>query len=152
MLQYMGLKRVGHDWVTELNWWLSSLVQFSSIQSLSRVWLFATQWIAARQASLSITKFTQTHVHWVSDAIQPSHPLSSPSPPAPNPSQHQSLFQWVNSSNSMVIEWGNGKKEDGGMLILIYYSSWGNFTREKLFELMTENRQREWGVKKTWGH
>ena len=36
---------------------------------------------------------TQTHVHRVSDAIQPSHPLSSPSPPAPNPSQHQSLFQ-----------------------------------------------------------
>ena len=39
--------------------------------------------------------FTQTHVHRVSDAIQPSHPLSSPSPPAPNPSQHQSLFQCV---------------------------------------------------------
>ena len=38
-------------------------------------------------------EFTQTHVHQVSDAIQPSHPLSSPSPPAPNPSQHQSLFQ-----------------------------------------------------------
>ena len=42
-----------------------------------------------------LPKFTQTHV---CDAIQPSHPLSSPSPPAPNPSQHQSLFQWVNSS------------------------------------------------------
>ena len=41
--------------------------------------------------------FTQTHVHWVRDAIQPSHPLSSSSPPAPNTSQHQSLFQWVNS-------------------------------------------------------
>ena len=38
-------------------------------------------------------EFTQTHVHRVSDTIQPSHPLSSPSPPAPNPSQHQSLFQ-----------------------------------------------------------
>ena len=38
-------------------------------------------------------EFTQTHVHQVGDAIQPSHPLSSPSPPAPNPSQHQSLFQ-----------------------------------------------------------
>ena len=37
--------------------------------------------------------FAQTHVHWVRDAIQPCHPLSSPSPPAPNPSQHQSLFQ-----------------------------------------------------------
>ena len=42
-----------------------------------------------------LLEFTQTHVHRVGDAIQPSHPLSSPSPPAPNPSQHQSLFQWV---------------------------------------------------------
>ena len=42
-----------------------------------------------------LPEFTQTHVHQVSDAIQPSHPLSFPSPPAPNPSQHQSLFQWV---------------------------------------------------------
>ena len=40
-----------------------------------------------------LPEFTETHVHRVSDAIQPSHPLSSPSPPAPNPSQHQSLFQ-----------------------------------------------------------
>ena len=40
-----------------------------------------------------LLKFTQTHVHRVRDAIQPSHPLSSPSPPAPNPSQHQKLFQ-----------------------------------------------------------
>ena len=47
-------------------------------------------------------EFTQTHIHWVSDAIQPSHPLSSPSPLAPNPSQHQSLFQWVNSSHEVA--------------------------------------------------
>ena len=46
--------------------------------------------------------FTQTHVHWVGDAIQPSHPLLSPSPPAPNPSQHQSLFQWVSSSHEVA--------------------------------------------------
>ena len=49
-----------------------------------------------------LLEFTQTHVHWVSDAIQPSHPLSFPSPPAPNPSQHQSLFQWVNSSHEVA--------------------------------------------------
>jgi len=48
-----------------------------------------------------LPEFTQTHVHQVSDAIQPSHPLSSLSAPAPNPSQHQSLFQWVNSSNEV---------------------------------------------------
>ena len=44
-----------------------------------------------------LPKFTQTHVHQVGDAIQPSHPQSSPSPPAPNPSQHQGLFQCVSS-------------------------------------------------------
>ena len=49
-----------------------------------------------------LLEFTQTHVHRVSDAIQPFHPLSSPSPPAPNPSQHQSLFQWVNSSHEVA--------------------------------------------------
>ena len=49
-----------------------------------------------------LPEFTQTRVHRVGDAIQPSHPLSSPSPPAPNPSQHQSLFQWVNSSHEVA--------------------------------------------------
>ena len=49
-----------------------------------------------------LPEFTQTHVHWVSDAIQPSHPLSSSSPPAHNPSQHQGLFQWVNSSHEVA--------------------------------------------------
>ena len=48
-----------------------------------------------------LLEFTQTHIHGVSDAIQPSHPLSSPSPPAPNPSQHQSLFQL-----SQPFAWG----------------------------------------------
>ena len=42
-----------------------------------------------------LSEFTQTHIHQVSDAIQPSHSLLSPSPPAPNPSQYQSLFQYV---------------------------------------------------------
>ena len=49
-----------------------------------------------------LPEFTQTHVHWVGDAIQPSHPLSSPSPPAPSPYQHQSLFQLVNSSHEVA--------------------------------------------------
>ena len=49
-----------------------------------------------------LPEFTDTHVHRVSDAIQPSHPLSSPSPPAHNPSQHQSLFQWVNSFHEVA--------------------------------------------------
>ena len=45
---------------------------------------------------------TQTHVHWVGDAIQPSHPLWSPSPPALNLSQHQGLFKWVSSSHQVA--------------------------------------------------
>ena len=49
-----------------------------------------------------LPEFTQTHVHWVGDAIQPSHPLSSPSPAAFNRSQHQGLFQWVSSSHQVV--------------------------------------------------
>ena len=73
-----------------------SSFQFSLV---SCVWLFVTPWTAACQASLSITNsrsLLKTHVHRVGDAIQLSHPLPSPFPPAPNPSQHQSLFQWAN--------------------------------------------------------
>ena len=73
-----------------------ALYVFSAVQSFSHVQLFATPWITARQASSvhhQLPEFTQTHVHRVSDAIQPSHPLSSPSFPAPNRSQHQ-LFSW----------------------------------------------------------
>ena len=67
-----------------------------------------------------LPEFTQTHVHRVSDAIQPSHPLSSPSPPAPNPSQHQSLFQWVNSSHEVakVLE-----------LEVLYFWFWDSLSR-----------------------
>ena len=70
---------------------------FSSIQSLRYIQLFATPWTAAaHQASLSITNSRNLpkHAHRVSDAIQPSHPLSSPSPPAFNLAQHQGLFKW----------------------------------------------------------
>ena len=54
-----------------------------------------------------LPQFTQTHVHWISDAIQPFHPLSSPSPPAPSPSQHQSfpmsqLFAWDGQSTGVA--------------------------------------------------
>ena len=49
-----------------------------------------------------LPEITQTHVHRVGGGMQTSHPLSSPSSPAPNPSQHQSLFQWVNSSHEVA--------------------------------------------------
>ena len=49
-----------------------------------------------------LPEFAQTHVHWVNDAIQPSHPLLSPSPPAFSLPQHQSLFQWISSSHQVA--------------------------------------------------
>ena len=73
-----------------------------------------------------LPELTQTHVHWVSDAIQPSHPLSSPSPLAPNSSQHQSLFQWVNSSHEVlkIIQIGFKKKGTDVHLWLIHADVW----------------------------
>ena len=69
--------------------------QFSSVQPLSPVQLRdpMNRSTPGLPVHHQLPELTQTHVHRVSDAIQPSHPLSSPSPPAPNPSQHQSLFQ-----------------------------------------------------------
>ena len=52
-----------------------------------------------------LPEFTQTHVHWVSDAIQPSHPLSSPFPTIFNLSQNQGLFKWVSSSHPVAKAW-----------------------------------------------
>ena len=81
------------------------ILYFSSVQSFSCVRLFATPWIAAYQASLSITNSTTwvyLNVYRVGDAIQSSHPLSSPSPAAPNPSQHQGLLQGVNSLHEVT--------------------------------------------------
>ena len=71
----------------------------SSVQSLSHVQLFATPWNTARQVSLSITN-SRSSLRLTS--IEPSHPRSPSSSPAPNPSQHQSLFQWVNSSHEVA--------------------------------------------------
>ena len=76
----------------------------SSVQSLSRVQLCDPMNRSTPDLPVhhQLLEFTQTHVHWVGDAIQPSHPLSSPFPPVPNPSQHQGLFQWVNSSHEVA--------------------------------------------------
>ena len=78
---------------------IAFLLRSSSVQSLSHVRLFATPWITAHQASLSITNsrsLLKTHVHWVSDATQPSHPLLSPSPLLHLQSFPASgLFQWI---------------------------------------------------------
>ena len=96
-----GVSEVGHDWVTSRQ---LHNHQFSSVQLLRHVQLFATTWTAAHQASLSITN-TQSSlklVHLVGDVIQLPHPLSSPSPPTFNLSQHQGLFIWVSSSHQVA--------------------------------------------------
>ena len=77
-------------------------VQFNSVAQLCPT-LQSHEWQHTRPpVHHQLPEFTQTHVHQVGDAIQPSHPLSSPFPPAPNPSQHQSLFQLVNSSHEVA--------------------------------------------------
>ena len=80
------------------------LQMLSSVQSLSHVRLCnpTNRSTPGLPVHHQLLEPTQTHVHWVGDAIQPSYPLSSPSPPAPNPSQHQGLFQWVNSSHQVA--------------------------------------------------
>jgi len=104
-LQSMGSQRVGQDWMTEhtLAKWVTTHRVFVRIGwdefSHSVVSDSATACAAARQAS-HLWEFAQTHVHWVGDAIQLSHLLTSPSP-AFNLSQHQGLFQWVSSSHQV---------------------------------------------------
>ena len=82
---------------------LVSIFQFSSVQSLSCVQLCDPMNCSTPGLPVhhQLPEFTQTHVHWVSDAIQPSHPRSSPSPPTPNPSQHQGLF----SESTLRMRW-----------------------------------------------
>ena len=90
------------SWVSCIGRWVLS-VQFSSVaQSCPTLCDPMNCSTPGLPVHHQLPEFTQTHVHRVSDAIQPSHPRSSPSPPALNPSQHQSLFQWVNSSHEVA--------------------------------------------------
>ena len=89
-----------HDVMT---WYSFSSVQFSSVtESCPTLCDLMNHSMPGLPVHHQHPEFTKTLVHWVSDAIQPSHPLSSPSPPAPNPSQHQSLFQSVSSSHEVA--------------------------------------------------
>ena len=94
----MSLALAGEFFITSATWEAQnnsiSSVQFSSVaQSCPTLCDPMNRSTPGLPVRHQLPEFTQTHVHRVSDAIQPSHPLSSPSPPAPNPSQHQSLFQ-----------------------------------------------------------
>ena len=92
------------------NWYCQNgpriMIQFSSVtQSCLTLCDSMNRSTPGLPVHHQLLEFTQTHVHWVSDAIQPSHCLSSPSPPAPNSSQHQRLFQWVSSSHKVANYW-----------------------------------------------
>ena len=82
---------------------LFSSVQFSSVtQSCSTLWDPTNHSMPGLPVYHQLLESTQTYVHWVGDAVQQSHPLSSPSPPALNPSQHKGLFKWVSSSHQVA--------------------------------------------------
>ena len=111
--------------------WVTCVIKIQRTLSKSMTWIFKGHWMGFHFHDISVqfssvtqlclilcdpmdcstpglpvhhqlSEFTQTHVCWVSDAIQSFHPLSSPSPPAPNPSQYQGLFQWVSSSREVA--------------------------------------------------
>ena len=91
-----------HWWSQEMRYALNRFsVQFSRSVMSHSLWPHESQHARPPCPSPS-PGVHQIHIHRVSDAIQPSHPMSSPFPPAPNPSQHQSLFQWVNSSHEVA--------------------------------------------------
>ena len=87
----------------------NSVNQFSSAQFSHLVVSDSLQPHGLQHTKLPVhhqlLELTQTHVHWVSNAIQPPHPTSSPSPPTFNLSQHQVLFQWVSSSHQWPKYW-----------------------------------------------
>ena len=103
-IYYFGqesLRRNGVAIVVNKRFW--NAVQFSSVaQSCPTLWDPMNCSMPGLPVRHQLPDPTQTHVHWVGDATQPSHPLSSPSPPALNLSQHQGLFQWVNSSHEVA--------------------------------------------------
>ena len=99
-------RKLGFDlWAGKVPWrrkWQPSSIQFSSVtQSCPTLCDPMNCSTPGFPVLCYLLEFAQTYVHWVSDAIQPSHPLSSPSP-AFNLSQHQRLFQWVSSSHQVA--------------------------------------------------
>ena len=111
--EYSGLISSRIDWLDLLavqgtlkNFLQHNSVQFSSVQFSRSVMSDSLQRCGPQHARLPafhhLPELAQTHVHWVSDAIKPSYPLSPPSPPALNLSQHQGLFWWVHSGSQSI--------------------------------------------------
>ena len=106
VLQFMGSQRVSRTWLsdwTELNW---KQVSAKLSCSVAKSCLTCCDPMDCSMPCFPdlhhLPEFAQIHVHWVGDAIQPSHPLSLPSLLAFNLTQHQSLFQWVGSSHQVA--------------------------------------------------
>ena len=118
-LQLIGSQRVGHDWsdlafmhnLGPENKWVTIKTGISKVQirlvaqSCPTLCDPMNRSMPGLPVHHQLPEFTQTHIHWVGDAIQPSHPLSSPSSPAFNLSPHQGLFQWVSSSHQVAKYW-----------------------------------------------
>ena len=132
-LQFMGSQRVGHNWATSLSYVnmtqavsriykesvpirkrdTTQLLNYTKDLNTSQVSSVTQSYPALCDhmdcstpgfpVRHKLPELIQTHIHQVSDAIQPSHPLSSPSPPAFSLFQHQGLFQWVSSSHHVAI-------------------------------------------------
>ena len=101
ILYFQGTRHWPSPWLPSAQ--EKSSVQFSSVdQSCPTLCDPMNRSTPGLPVHHQLPEITQTHIHRVSDAIQPSHPLLSPSPPAPSPSQHQSLFQWVNSLHEVA--------------------------------------------------
>ena len=96
----LGIRAAGVSWIPKM---FIVSVQFSSVtQSCLTLCDPMNRSTPGPPVYHQLPESTQTHAHWVSDAIQPSHPLSSPSPPTFNLSQHQGLFKWVSSSHEVA--------------------------------------------------
>ena len=100
-----------------------------------------------------LPELTQTHVHWVGDAIQPSHPLSSPSPSAFNLSQHQGLFKWVSSSHQVAKVFGSfsfsfsiGRTDAKAEATVFGHLMWRvvSFEKTLMLEKIEVRRRRGW--------
>ena len=94
-----GIKILGHFWVSWYNWSTNGRMFSSVTQSCPSLCDPMNCSLPGLPVHHQLPELAQTHVHRVRDAIQPSHPLSSPSPPTFNLSQHQGLFKWVSSSH-----------------------------------------------------
>ena len=127
---------------------LLSFIQFSSVALLCLT-LFDPMNCSTPGLPVhhQLPEFTQTHVHRVGDAIQPSHPLSSLSPPAPNPSQHQSIFQWVNSLHEVakvlefqlqIIEKGREFQKNIYFCFIDYVKAFDCVDQNKLWKILKE--------------